>query len=148
MADVENATEDEIQDDTGEAEELCLCCLAPLPPTANFCRQCGGPTGFLAGTMPFERVLAEGFVFHRAIQSPRSLMSVLGIWVLFIGDILYGVLFLSAYWQWKPYARGFSDHLIQFENLIGSGLILVGIAAIWQTTLNYLCRERVTDDET
>ena len=147
MLDVEKVNEQECEASGLEAEELCLCCLTPVPPAANFCRKCLAPTGFIAGTMPFEQVLAEGFVYHRAVQRPRSLMSVIGIWIIFAGHVVTGWLFLSAYWETRGFANDLGDHLVQFQFLAGGCLILVGVAGIWQTTLNYLRRERVSFEE-
>ena len=148
---------EEIQENHGEAEELCLCCLDPIFPAANFCRGCGAPTGFLATLLPFQQVFAEGFVYHRAIQRPRSVISVLGIWLLFSEYIVFGALFLHAFVKREEfyelmggYEPSFLDRLIQSEHIIGGTMVIFGVAGIWQSTRNYLGRERVVfeSDET
>ena len=82
-----------------EGADLCLCCLEPVRPGASLCNGCGAPQDFIAGTLPFLQILAEGFVYHRAVQTPRSWWSVAGIWVIFGQLAIGGGVFL---WWWIP----------------------------------------------
>jgi ribosomal protein L40E len=66
-----------------EEKQLCLSCLFPNTTSANFCAKCGAPLSSYAATGPFEHLFAEGYVYREAAEKPRSLIVVLGIWLIF-----------------------------------------------------------------
>ena len=115
--------------DSGEGEEKALCtsCMAPNEPSAHFCAKCGAPMSPYAATGPFESVFAEGHVYRQAAEKPRSLIVVLGIWLVF-GMIAVGgamMLFLGR------------EDGIEYV-IMGAFLLPVALVMIWKTTRNYL----------
>src|SRR5690606_2496321 len=70
-----------------DERELCLACLTPNELSAHFCAQCGAPLTSYAATGPIEYILAEGYAYRRAVERPRSLTVVLGIWLLFGANV-------------------------------------------------------------
>ena len=115
--------------ESGEGEErsLCTSCMAPNEPSAHFCAKCGAPMSPYAATGPFESVFAEGHVYRQAAEKPRSLIVVLGIWLVF-GMIAVGgamMLFLSR------------EDGIEYV-IMGAFLLPVSLLMIWKTTRNYL----------
>jgi len=77
-------------------KQLCLNCLAPNSQLANFCHDCGAPLSSFAATGPIESVFAEGHVYRQAVESPRSWIVVVGVWVLFGMMALSGAMPLFA----------------------------------------------------
>ena len=75
--------EAEIEEDP-DAVPICLCCLAPLVSSDSlFCQRCGAPVDSLSAVLPYERILAQGFLFRTAVERPRNWRVVAGIWFLF-----------------------------------------------------------------
>lgn len=59
-----------------------------------FCPKCGAPIDPVAGMLPFERILAEGYVWRRAADSPRSWIVVVGIWFLMLPGLILSLVIL------------------------------------------------------
>lgn len=118
----------------GGEQELCIQCLTGNRPGATFCRTCGAPLSSFASTGPFERLFAEGHVYRRATESPRRLMVVLGMWVIFGGMALLGAVMVAMGWE-----EG--DRL---GILPGLGLAILSVIIIAKTTANYCGRNRST----
>jgi hypothetical protein len=66
-----------------DEKQLCTSCMTPNEPTAHFCIKCGAPLSSFATFAPFERLFAEGFIYRQAVDSPRKMIVVLGIWLIF-----------------------------------------------------------------
>ncbi len=115
--------------ESGEGEEKALCasCMAPNEPSTHFCAKCGAPMSPYAATGPFESLFAEGHVCRQAAEKPRSLIVVLGIWLLFGMTAVGGatMLFLRQ------------ETGIQ-SVVLGAFLLPVSLLMIWKTTRNYL----------
>ncbi len=111
----------------GESQ-LCVCCVLPNETSANFCSACGAPLNSYAATGPFERLFAEGHAYRQAVQRPRSLIVVMGVWMIFGPTAFVSLIPLLA-------AK-------QVDDLpgVGTGLVLIPISVvmIWKTTQNYL----------
>lgn len=122
-----------------EGADLCLCCLEPVRPGACRCVKCGAPQDFIACTMPFLRVLAEGFVYHRAIQQPRSWLSVAGIWLIF-GQLTMGGIAMLHSWGSVFFDGSIAE--ICYLVLPGAAFALVGISGIILCTSNYFAFRR------
>jgi len=117
--------------DPGEGEEkaLCVSCMAPNDPSAHFCVKCGAPMSPYAATGPFESVFAEGHVYRQAAERPRSLIVVLGVWLVFGMMAVVGAMML------------FLGRDVGIESVImGAFLLPVCLLMIWKTTRNYLAR--------
>ena len=112
----------------GQAEEkqLCVSCVFPNDPEAHFCVKCGAPLSSYAATGPFERIFAEGHVYRQAAERPRSLIVVLGIWVIFGAMALTGVVLVAA-------GRGSGFVIV----LVGGLLLVFSFVMIAKTTRNY-----------
>lgn len=121
-------TEPEAPLDAGEERELCRACLAPNPPGATFCRDCGAPLSSYAATGPFESLFAEGHVYRSAVERPHKLIVLLGVWVIF-GLLAAGGLMLLLL---AREGRSF----IAF--LIAAFMLLASVVILWRTTRNFL----------
>lgn len=88
-----------LDDDCSDGVEMCLCCLAPTRPAANFCDDCGAPLGFIGATLPFEQILAEGFILRRAVHTPRSPLTLVGILLIFGTNFLVSAAMAVVAWK-------------------------------------------------
>src|SRR5687768_8487210 len=77
-----------------DEKQLCLGCIFPNDLPAHFCARCGTPMTAYAATGPFESLFAEGHVYRQAADRPRSLVVVLGIWLIFGPMALAGAMML------------------------------------------------------
>ena len=109
-----------------DEKQLCVSCVFPNDPEAHFCVKCGAPLSSYAATGPFERIFAEGHVYRQAAERPRSLIVVVGIWVIFGAMALTGVVLVAA-------GRGSGFVLL----VIGALLLVFSIVMIAKTTRNY-----------
>jgi hypothetical protein len=119
--------------DTDE-KQLCVSCMYPNEVSVHFCTKCGAPLTSYAATGPFEHIFAEGHTYRQAAEKPRSLIVVLGVWIIF------GMLALA----------GAALILIGREMglqylLAGAFFLPVSLAMIWKTTRSYLARPRVEE---
>jgi len=119
-----------------DGKQLCLGCLFPNEPMANFCAQCGAPLTSYAATGPFEHLFAEGHTYRQAAERPRKLIVVLGIWLIFGGLGLSGIMLLFLDLPRVRVNNGI------FGILMGAFLLAVSVAIIWKTTHNYLTRDK------
>ncbi len=124
--------EAEMGDDHFDGGDLCPACLAELTAGCGFCPQCGAPVTPTVAISPFERIFSEGYIYRQAVASPRKLIVVVGIWLVFLPVFLSGVLLVirHAFFREMP-----MPHVVGalFASLIG-GL------GLFQVTRNYLCR--------
>ena len=119
----------------GEEQQLCVSCMAPNEPSAHFCIKCGAPLCSYASTGPFESVFAEGAVYRQAAERPRSLIVVLGIWLIFGTLTLAGLVMI---WMGR-------DIGVQYA-AFGALMLAFSILMVWKTTRNYLTRGK-TDEK-
>lgn len=118
-----------------DEKQLCIGCTFPNEPSAHFCAKCGAPLTSYAATGPFEGRLAEGYVYRQAAERPRSLIVVLGVWLIF-GTFAFsgiGICFIG---------QNLGSLLQIVCGLIG----LISVAVVWKTTRNYFSR-RKTDEK-
>ena len=116
-----------------EESQLCLSCTAPNDPASHFCRKCGAPLSSYASTGPFEHLFAEGAVYRQAAERPRSLIVVVGVWLIFGISVLGGLSLLVS---------GTSS---LFFLVLGAGILAISVAMIWKTTRNYVTRNEIGD---
>lgn len=117
-----------------DEKQLCVNCMAPNEPSAHFCIKCGTPLSSYASTGPFESLFAEGSAYRHAAERPRSLIVVMGVWLIFGMMASGGVLLLVT-----GRDSGF------MYALVGAGLLVVSVVMIWKTTRNYLAWKQVED---
>ncbi len=124
---------DDIPQPTSEADEkqLCMRCLAPNEPSAHFCIKCGTPLSSYASTGPFESVFAEGAVYREAAERPRSLIVVVGVWVIFGMIALTGLAMVLV-----PQDNGIG------YRAFGAGMLGISVVLIGKSTRNYLRRPK------
>lgn len=121
-----------------DGADVCPACLAELTMNGTFCPQCGAPVSPTAALAPFERVLAEGYVYRQAVQSPRSLMVVVGAVAIFGCMLLTGA-WLIFYDQFIAE----TDMMMRWE---GCFLLLIGSMGLYQVIRNYRNRPRLTSE--
>lgn len=115
-----------------EEKQLCVSCAFPNEPVAHFCAKCGAPLTSYASTGPFEQLLAEGAVYRQAAERPRSLVVVLGVWLIFGMMALFSLAVLMI-------SRGSSF----LGAVFGACLLVFSVVMIWKTTRNYLTRKQI-----
>ena len=124
-----------------EAENLCPGCLHTVEYDQLLCGHCGSPQDFLSATIPYISVLAEGYVYQKAITSPQHWLSVAGIWMIFGTFVLFGCFTLTEVWS----SRAFFDRLeLTCQAALGIGFVTVGLRGVLCSTRNFRrwCRER------
>lgn len=131
---------------------LCTHCAAPLQGSENFCNACGCPLTFQAASMPYESILARGFLWREGSARPQKLVVVIGIWLLFAPTLAISLLlFLGMLVEsWGIARRPDPEQNIPLALL---GLLLTGGAAavsavlLHKTTRNYLAFRQVREEE-
>lgn len=109
------------------------------------------PTSAVA---PFERILAEGYVYRRAVAEPRSFLVVIGALLVFAPLAIFGLLFVRrtlheagrvlpavhveswSLGEWLTAARWMS------ELLGGLFLVTIGLMGAGQAVVHYWRRPR------
>jgi zinc-ribbon domain len=119
-----------------EEKQLCTNCAAPNEPSVHFCVKCGAPLSSFATFAPFERILAEGFIYRQAANCPRSLITVLGVWLIFGFTALTGLSLLS-------FVSNSGDGGTIMGVVFGVPMILFSLVMIWKTTRNYFARRQI-----
>jgi len=110
-----------------EEKQLCISCLAPNEPLAHFCTKCGAPLSSYASTGFLESAFAEGAVYRAAVERPRRLIVVLGIWLIFCPIGLTGAVILAAARNIGTIDRG-----------LGGLALVFSLVMIVKTTKNYI----------
>lgn len=134
-------TMDAGEDHASLKTELCLHCVTPHDPTADFCRNCGAPLTSFAATLPFERTLAEGFAYRQAVEQPRKFIVVAGIWFIFGLMALTGFSLLRPALMELLFAREASLMLPLGSALGGLALLAVSGIIIIRCTVNFFRRK-------
>ena len=117
-----------------EGDPLCLSCLEVVHEDQLLCGKCGCPQDFLAATVPYVRVFAEGYILRKAVNQPRRLATVFGIWILFGLMVLNGlfaiVLLVDSYAYHLPIER-------MMSLTISAGSVFIGARGIVMCTSNF-----------
>ena len=117
-----------------EENELCLGCMFPNDPASHFCAKCGAPMTSYAATGPFESLFAEGHAYRQAAEQPRSVIVVLGVWLLF-GLMACGSLVMLI--AGRDVEIG--------QKVFSSAMFVFSVVLIWRTTWNYLARAKMDE---
>jgi hypothetical protein len=117
----------------GDEKQLCLNCLSPNSPVANFCGDCGAPLSSYAATGPIESIFAEGHVYRKAVSEPKNVVVLVGVWLLFAPTVAFGLmpLFRENEAAWPGAAMALL-------------LVPISVAIIWKTTRRYFSRKVVS----
>ena len=119
-------------------KQLCIRCLTPNPPSANFCVKCGTPLGPYAFTNPFESNFAQGSSFRQAAEHPRNFLVVLGVWLIFGLMAMTGLFVIRL----SQSSQDAAVMLKIFGDLVGLALVAFSGTMIWKTTRNYLATKK------
>ncbi len=121
-------------DDHFDGGDLCPACLAELTAGCGFCPKCAAPVTPTVAISPFERIFSEGYIYRQAVASPRKLIVVVGIWLVFLPVCLSGVLMIvrHVFFREMPMLHVFGA---VFASVIGG-------MSLFQVTRNYLRRPR------
>ena len=116
-------------DDDGGGIDLCPCCLEAVPYRYNLCPYCGAPVSGLAGFMPWEQILAQGYIYRQAVAGPSKPLVLIGIWLIFLPNLVMAAFLLDLV------ARG--ERLGAVDFCTSAFWVISGMAALYQTTRNY-----------
>lgn len=116
-------------DDDGTGAELCPCCLQEVASLDFLCPHCGAPVSGLAGFMPWERFLAQGYIYRQAVAKPRRPVVLVGMWLVFSPPLITSAFLLGQV------ARG--THFDDVDLGLRAFSLCVSVAALYQTTRNY-----------
>lgn len=131
-----------------DLDSVCLTCGEPNGPDRNFCSECGAPLTSHAVNDAFDTIRAEGWVYRKAQNSPRSMIVVVGIWMIWGPTVIVGtiILFSGLYivlCDWKPWYP-LSERLMAFFGLaVLAALLCIPITIVRRTTNEYLRFRRV-----
>lgn len=126
--------------DVGDPQELCVHCVKPVGLNANFCVHCRAPLNFIASTIPYLSVFAEGWILRAGVTEPKNKMTVAGIWLIFLPLMTQGyVLWLSYFVSWKYVSMAHWTHWYFLAT--AAGMMIIGVLAVLRCTKNYLTRE-------
>ena len=110
--------------------QLCAGCLHRNVESAHFCAQCGAPMTSYAATGPFESIWAEGHMYRSAVEKPRKLVVVLGVWMLGLTAAASGCSLMKGALD--------DNGLVAWGGvLFGAGIIAWALLLIAKTTRNY-----------
>ncbi len=112
-----------------EEKQLCTSCAAPNEPERHFCLKCGAPLSSFSTIAPFEHLFAEGFIYREAVERPRRLMTVLGVWLLF-GMMVLGTLAGLVLWG-RP------------VTFLAIPIVPISVIMIWKVTRSYMARKKI-----
>lgn len=121
--------------DDGTGIDLCPSCLQGVPYPDTLCPHCGAPVCGTAGMAPWERTLAEGFIYRSAVANPRKRIVLTGVWLLFFPSLITGCVL-----AWMQSRSGFYGPV---AFLLPIFQIVVSTAVLYQTTMNYYRRPMV-----
>jgi len=116
-------------EDDGGGVDLCPCCLKEVPYRNNLCPHCGAPVSGIAGLMPWEQVLAEGYIYRQAVEKPRRPVILMGMWMLFFPNLIMAAVMLDVA------RRG--DYMGAVDFCTIAFWATISVAALYQTTRNY-----------
>lgn len=125
-----------------DLDSICLTCGEPNGPDRHFCSECGAPLTSHAVNDPFATIRAEGWVYRKAQNSPRSLIVVVGIWMIWGPIVIVGGIALiwglfHVLWDWKPWFD-FSERVLMFLSVVViAALLWIPITVIRRTTTEY-----------
>ncbi len=124
------ALEARVAEDDGTGIDLCPSCLQGVPYADSLCPHCGAPISGTAGMAPWERTLAEGFIYRSAVANPRKPIVLIGVWLVFLPVLVTNGFVIGREIQRNDFrneARWFSVFMA-----------VISVVILYQTTSNYL----------
>ncbi len=125
--------------DDGTGIELCPSCLQGVSYADSLCPHCGAPVSATAGLAPWERTLAEGFIYRSAVAKPAKPIVLIGVWLIFFPSAVVNMMWLSH--------EVSADKLTNGHLLFSLFWAVTSAAALYQTTLNYFRQSEVATAE-
>ena len=122
-----------VDSESGE-KQLCVKCMFPNDPLAHFCGKCGAPLSPYAATGPFESVFAEAHVYRQASESPRNVIVLLGVWLMFGTLALAGLTLLVI-----------SRSMGIIPGAMGAFFLMISLDMLWKTTRNYMRKGKTNE---
>ena len=128
---------DSISPSAGESNEAQLCagCLHQNTLEAHFCAKCGAPLTSYATTGPMESIWAEGYMYRSAVDRPRNLVVVLGVWMLGLAAASFGMVILTG-------SLKTPDNLSWLGTLAGAVVVVWALVLVTKTTRNYFAARK------
>ena len=129
--------------DSDREQLVCPSCLQRNDEYADYCSKCGAPISPTVNFDPFKRIASQGWLFRTAASDSRRMITVIGIWLLFLPYIVTLVVLATTL------DLGEKNHFLILAFLLILSVI-PGII-IFRTTLNYIrnrARIREYEDET
>jgi len=124
-----------------EHKIICVSCGFGNYPTAHFCVECEAPLTAHAVVDPFDTIKTTGWAYRKSQDKPRSLVVVIGIWLIFgpMGLICAIELLslLSAFFRGEVHGAQERLLLLGAFALLGVGLY-ISTTIIRRTTRGYL----------
>ena len=71
---------------------VCIHCGMPTSSKSEFCEHCQAPQGPYATLDPLQTIQSQGFVFRQAAGFTAGLVSVIVVWLLFLGALVVPIL--------------------------------------------------------
>lgn len=126
----EEAESPEVEEEYLDDPVLCVHCTKTIPWDANLCVHCKAPQNFIASTDPYQRIHAEGFILRTAAENPRSWLTLIGIWLIYL-PTLFTLCFFATSTATLAGAAG-----LEMIVLLAWGLLSLGLIA--RTTWNFV----------
>lgn len=137
-----------------DLDSICVSCGTPNGPDRHFCLACDAPLTSHAVNDPFATIFAEGWVYRRAQNAPRSMIVVVGIWMLWLPTLLGSILGLVLFTYFLIAGDHRGGHFELTIPFLSVGPVLavvawISITILRRTTKEYLrvLHARGTGDE-
>ncbi len=114
---------------------LCPSCQSLNDPFEAFCHECGAPIGSTATLDPVLSIQSQGFLFRKALDSPRPIV-LIGMWIIFLPALLVSGCF--AIW-FILYRYDFSAFFFFWGSV---GMTYVCFIILYRTTKSYIVARR------
>jgi len=124
------ALEARVAEDDGTGIDLCPSCLQGVPYADSLCPHCGAPISGTAGMAPWERTLAEGFIYRSAVANPRKPIVLIGVWSVFLPVLISNGFVIG----WEFQRSDFHNEARWFSVFMA----LISVIILYQTTTNYV----------
>lgn len=81
-------------DQTEDAQPICPHCVEEVSELDDICPHCGGPITANAMIDPMKQIYAWGYLTRRLFGERPKLITVIGVWLFVVPQMLIGLLFL------------------------------------------------------
>jgi hypothetical protein len=118
-----------------KAEIICCSCLKLIDVETAFCQHCGQPIGVMITIDPVQAILTEGILYEKASTSPRKLIVVIGMLLLWGSFFALGLCLIAR----EVYLEHLTDYdFKQWVGFIGITLYLAFSGIIsFKTLINF-----------